>query len=168
MPISAPLLAEFDHEMQTTRALLARTPEADAAWRPHPKSTPLGELAIHVAGIVGVARLVAEQPELDFNPPGGTPWQPPRFETTARLLEFFDRNRDASRGAIAGVSDEAMHQPWSLKNAGKIFFTMPRIGAFRTFVMNHVIHHRGQLSVYYRLRDVALPSIYGPTADEPR
>jgi len=168
MPLSAPLLAEFDHEMQTTRALLARTPEADSAWRPHPKSTSLGELAIHVASLVGVAKLVAEHPEIDFSPPGGAPFRPPRFETTAKLLELFDRNREAARAAIALVSDEAMQQPWSLRNAGVTFFTIPRIGAFRTFVMNHIIHHRGQLSVYYRLRDVPLPSIYGPTADEPR
>ena len=168
MPLSDALIAEFDHEMRTTRALLARTPEADGAWKPHPKSTSLGDLAIHVANLAGVATMVAERPELDFSPPDRPAWRPPRFETTQKLLELFDRNRDASRAAIARVSDAAMQEPWSLKNAGVVFFTMPRIGAFRTFVMNHLIHHRGQLSVYYRLRDVALPSIYGPTADEPR
>ena len=165
MPIAQALLPEFDHEIATTRSLLERVPEDRADFRPHPRSTALGPLAVHVANLVGLGTRIVSLTEVDMNPPGGPGFTPPRFSTTAALLETFDANAAKSREAIAGASDQALMETWTLKNGGSTIFAMPRAAVLRTMVMNHMIHHRGQLSVYLRLRDVPLPSIYGPTAD---
>lgn len=165
MAIARALLPEFDHEMSTTRSLLERVPEDRAGWRPHPKSTELGSLAIHIANLVGLAPRTIAVTEVDMNPPGGPGFTPPQFTTTAALLETFDGHVAKAREAIAGASDEELLVPWTLKNGGHTIFTMPRAAVLRTMVMNHVIHHRGQLSVYLRENEVPLPSIYGPTAD---
>lgn len=165
MAIAQSLLPEFDHEMSTTRALLERVPEDRAAWKPHPRSTALGDLAAHLAQLPGMASMVIGQDEVDMNPPGEPGFTPPGFSTTAALLETFDANVARARAAIAGAADEAMGVTWSLKSGGHAIFSMPRVAVLRSFVMNHVIHHRGQLSVYLRLNEVPLPSIYGPTAD---
>lgn len=165
MPIAASLLPEFDHEMQTTRSLLERVPESKAAWKPHAKSMSLGELASHIANLAGWGRWIVAQSELDFAPPGGTPLQLPRFQDGGELLTRFDANVAGTRAAIERANDEDLARPWTLKNGGRTIFTLPRVAALRGFMMNHSIHHRGQLSVYLRLNDVPLPSIYGPTAD---
>lgn len=165
MSIAASLLPEFTHEMATTRALLERVPEADAAWKPHPKSTSLGQLAVHIAGLPGLGLQVLERAELDMNPPGGPAYSPPEFESTSALLESFDSSVAAVKAALEGVSDEHLMEVWTFKSGGETIIAMPRAGMLRTLLMNHLIHHRGQLSVYLRLRDVPLPSIYGPTAD---
>lgn len=165
MAIAKALLPEFEHEMATTRSLLERVPEDRAGFRPHEKSTALGELAVHIANLVGLGPMAVFQTEVDMNPPGGPGFTPPAFTTTAALLELFDANMEKARDAIAGASDEELMVPWTLKSGGNAIFTLPRAGVLRTMVMNHVIHHRGQLSVYLRLNDVPLPSIYGPTAD---
>lgn len=165
MPIARSLLPEFDHEMATTRALLERVPEDRAGWKPHPRSTTLGDLAAHLAQLPGMAVMVIDQDEVDMNPPGGPGFTPPGFSTTAALLETFDANVARARAALADAADEAMGVPWSLRSGGHAIFTLPRVAVLRSFVMNHVIHHRGQLSVYLRLNEVPLPSIYGPTAD---
>jgi uncharacterized damage-inducible protein DinB len=167
MPIAQTLLPEFDQEMAVTRNLLAAVPEAHADWRPHPRSTALGDLAAHIATLAGFGVPTASQTELDMNPPGGPGFVPPKFTTTEALLATFDANAAATRAAIAGMSDEEMMVPWALKAAGHTIFSMPRAGVLRGMLMNHIIHHRGQLSVYLRLNDVPLPSIYGPTADTP-
>ena len=165
MPIAQALLPEFDHEMATTRSLLERVPEDRAGFRPHEKSTALGALAAHVANLVGLGPRIVSLTEVDMNPPGGPGFTPPQFSTTAALLETFDANVAKAREAIAGAPDEELMVTWALKNGGHTIFAMPRVAVLRTMLMNHVIHHRGQLSVYLRLNDVPLPSIYGPTAD---
>lgn len=165
MSIAASMLPEFDHEMATTRALLERVPDADAAWKPHPKSSSLGVLAMHIAGLPGLGLQVLEGTEMDMNPPGGEPYTPPEFESTSALLEVFDSTVAAVRAALERSSDQDMMQVWTFKNGGETIIAMPRVAMLRTLLMNHIIHHRGQLSVYLRLRDVPLPSIYGPTAD---
>ena len=165
MSIAQSLLPEFDHEMATTRALLERVPETGASFRPHAKSTALGELAAHVVSLSGWATAILNRPELDLNPPGGPGFTPPQMGSSAELLQRFDANVKHAREAIVATPDADMMVPWSLKNGGHAIFTMPRIAVFRMFMMNHLIHHRGQLSVYLRLNDVPLPSIYGPTAD---
>jgi uncharacterized damage-inducible protein DinB len=167
MSIAQALLSEFDHEMAVTRKVLERVPEADAAWKPHQKSFSMGDLAAHVANLVHWTVSTLKQNELDLNPPGGPGWTSPKFESTAKLLAIFDANVKAAREAIAGTSDAAMMEPWTLKNGGVAIFTQPRVGVLRGFVFSHGIHHRGQLSVYLRLRDVPVPSIYGPSADSP-
>lgn len=165
MTIAESLLPEFDHEMATTRTLLERVPAADAAWKPHDKSMGLGQLAAHLASIPTWGEVALKQTEFDVNPPGGSSDAPPAFESVASLLGLFDQNVKVARATLAAASNGEMMVPWTLKNGGRAVFTMPRVGVFRSFVMNHSIHHRGQLSVYLRLRDVPLPPIYGPTAD---
>ena len=165
MSIAQSMLPEFDHEMATTRTLLERVPEERASWTPHPKSTGLGALAAHIAGLPRFGPMALTGTELDFDPPGGPRFTPPIFEGTAKTLRSFDEHVREARAAIAAASDADLMVPWSLKRRGATVFTMPRVGVLRTLMMNHIIHHRGQLSVYLRLNDVPLPSIYGPTAD---
>jgi uncharacterized damage-inducible protein DinB len=164
MAIRDALLPEFDHEMATTRTLLERVP-ADPSWQPHPKSMTLGRLAGHLAELPTWASGTIEGTGLDMNPPGAPPPVAKPFTTTANLVQTFDDHVKAARKAIEGVSDADLMVGWTLKNAGQTIFTLPRIVVLRTWVMNHMIHHRGQLSVYLRLKGVPLPSIYGPTAD---
>jgi uncharacterized damage-inducible protein DinB len=165
MAIKDALLPEFDHEMASTRTLLERVPDGRGGWKPHTKSMSVGELAMHVAEMSAWPAMTLEQDELDFNPPGGTPYRTPGFETAAGLIAIFDANVKASRAALARATDEQFMQKWALKNGGVVLMSMPRAAVMRSFVLNHIIHHRGQLTVYLRLLDVPLPSIYGPTAD---
>ena len=165
MSIVQTLLPEYEHEMGTTRRLLAIVPEADAAWRPHPRSSSLGDLAAHIATLPLWGRMVVQLPELDLGSGENASAAPLSFKTVAELLQQFDRQVSDTRAALAETSDAAMRERWALKNRGKTVFSLPRAAVFRSFVLSHLIHHRGQLSVYLRLRDVPLPSIYGPTAD---
>jgi uncharacterized damage-inducible protein DinB len=164
--IADSLLPEFDHEMAVTRPMLARTPEKDPAWKPHPKSMTLGRLAGHIAELPGWLVTTLEQTELDFNPPGGGAWKAAEFTSTAALLALFDDNVKRARAALTKALDQDFMVPWTLKNSGATIFTLPRIAVVRSFVMNHLIHHRGQYTVYLRLNGVAVPQTYGPTADE--
>ena len=166
MPIAQSLLPEFDHEMRTTRRLIERIPDGRADWQPHPKSMTLGQLAAHVAAMIKWASGTIRLAELDLSSPGAAQYAPPRFETTAALVETFDANVREARADIAGASDADLMVGWTLRSGEHTILSLPRVAALRSFVMNHHIHHRGQLSVYLRLLDVPLPSIYGPTADE--
>ena len=165
MSIAEMLLPELDHEMASTRKLLEIVPEADADWRPHPKSTTLGDLAAHLATLPLWGRLTIELPELDLGTPANASVARVKFTNTAEVLAKFDENLRGARAALVSASDETMRAPWSLRNRGATVFTIPRMAVMRSFVLSHMIHHRGQLTVYLRLRDVPLPSIYGPTAD---
>jgi uncharacterized damage-inducible protein DinB len=167
MPLRDSLLPELGQELATTRTVLAAVPEARAGFRPHEKSWTLGELSLHVAGVLAWLPLTLEATELDLAPPGQAPPPPRRFESTEALLRNFDEHAFAGRAALAAVSDAELLVPWTLKRRGQVLFTLPRIACLRSFVMNHLIHHRGQLTVYLRLCDVPLPPIYGPTADVP-
>ncbi len=164
MTFSDTFLPEYDNEMRTTRTLLERVPLENASFKPHDKSRPLGALASHVANIVGYGALVADKPEVDFAV-GGNTAAPVEYHTRADLLAAFDEKVASTREAIAKMPEGSLGTPWSLKRGGTPIFTLPRAAALRTFMMSHMIHHRGQLSVYLRLNDVPLPSIYGPTAD---
>jgi uncharacterized damage-inducible protein DinB len=168
MPIAQMLLSQFDHEMANTRRMLALVPAADAAWKPHPKSSALGDLAAHIATVPMWARLALELPELDLGSPANAGIARVPFTTTSELLARLDRNVGEARAALAASSDADLSAVWTLKNGGTTVFSMPRTAVMRGFVLSHMIHHRGQLSVYLRLRDVPLPSLYGPTADTPR
>jgi uncharacterized damage-inducible protein DinB len=167
MALSEALLPEFDHEMANTRKSLERAPEDKFGWKPHAKSPTLGWLATHLAMLPGWAVYTLEQDSLDLAPPGGPAPAPPReAKSRAELLEMFDRNTSQARAAIAGASDQRLLEPWSLLRGGTVILTMPRTAVLRGFVMNHSIHHRAQLGVYLRLNDVAVPALYGPSADE--
>lgn len=166
MSIAETLLPEFDHEMATTRKVLERMPADKADWKPHPKSFALSALCLHVAELGYWAVETLKNTELDMNPPGGGGYKRPPFESKEAMLKMFDDTAAAARAAIAKTSDAEFMVGWTLKNAGQPIFTIPRVAVIRTWVMNHVIHHRAQLSVYLRLLDVPVPSIYGPSADE--
>jgi uncharacterized damage-inducible protein DinB len=162
MSISDSLIPEFDMEMSNTRRALERVPMDKASWQPHPKSMTLGRLAIHLAELPGWANVTVNTDELNF----ADGYNPSKAETTEELLALFDKNVSEARAALAGASDEAWQKPWTLRNGDHVIFTMPKAAVHRGFVMSHVIHHRGQLTVYLRLNDVPVPSIYGPSADE--
>ena len=161
--IAETLLPEFDQEMKATRRLLERVPESKGDWKPHEKSSALGSLAQHVANIPMLMDIVMKRDELVAPDPTT---RAPKFTTTAALVEFFDKNVKLAREALTGVPDSRMAMPWTLKFGDKTIFTRPRSAVVRSFVMSHHIHHRAQLGVYLRMHDVALPSMYGPTADE--
>ena len=166
MPIADQLLPEFDHETTTTRSLLALVPADKFEWAPHPRSMTLHRLSGHLANLLRWALVTIERTELDMADPEQS-WPPPEFSTTEQLLDLFDANRAAARAAIAAASDEQLMTPWTFRNGDHEVFTMVRAGVLRSFVFNHGVHHRGQLSVYLRLLEVPLPHIYGPTADTP-
>ncbi len=166
MAISQGLLGEFDHEMANTRKSLERVPEGKFDWKPHPKSTSMGALAAHIAMIPYWGKTTLETSGFDVNPPGGRPAQQPQLKSKAEILAFFDKEIPETRAAIAAASDEALMTPWTLSNAGKPIFTLPRVGVLRAMILNHLIHHRAQLGVYLRMNDVPVPAIYGPSADE--
>jgi uncharacterized damage-inducible protein DinB len=165
MPIKDALLPEFDHEMGTTRRLLERTPADKFAWKPHDKSMSLGQLAGHLANIPHWMEAILQHTVFDMaSAPEDT--RPRTPESVAWLLSDFDTKVKAARAGLASAGDGEMLAVWTFKKGGHEIFTMPRIAAVRSFVMNHSIHHRGQFSVYLRMNDVPLPSMYGPTADE--
>jgi uncharacterized damage-inducible protein DinB len=166
MSISAALLPEFDQEMATTRKTLERVPEDKFDWKPHEKSMALGGLATHLANLPIWTVFTINQDSLDLNPPGQGPYRLEPKTSRQEILEDFDKNVAAARAAIAGASDEELLKPWSLLSGGNTLMTLPKVAVLRSFVMNHLVHHRGQFSVYLRLNDIPVPSIYGPSADE--
>jgi uncharacterized damage-inducible protein DinB len=163
MAIVDALLPEYDHETATTRKLLERVPDGKFDWKPHDKSMSLGDLAGHLATMLSWGETTMNQSEFELS---GDFTRPP-MSNRAELLAAFDKQAAATRQTLAGKLDSEFMAPWTLKRQGKTMFTMPKIAVMRSFVLNHMIHHRGQLSVYLRLNDVPVPSIYGPSADEP-
>ena len=167
MALRDAILPEFDHEMGTTRKTLERVPEGKPDWKPHDRSMTLARLAGHLAELPSMAVMTFQGNSFDFRAPGAPPRQPTVMTSRSQLLDVFDKNVAAARAAMAKASDEDLQQTWTLQSGGKTIFSMPRIAVLRSMVLNHVIHHRGQLSVYLRMNDAKVPSIYGPSADEP-
>jgi len=166
MSIGQVLLPEFDQEMAGTRKTLERVPENKFSWKPHDRSGTMGWLAGHLANIPSWATYTIAEDSLDMAPNGVPTTPPPAPKTRKQLLDLFDKNVREARAAIAGASDEHLAKAWSLLQNGKTLLTMPRAACLRTWVMNHNVHHRAQLGVYLRLNDVAVPALYGPSADE--
>lgn len=164
MAIKDTLLPEYDHEMATTRRLLDRVPEAEFAWRPHERSMSLGELSGHLANIPMWCSAVLDAPQFDLATLPAQRGQVPSSRTA--LLKDFDTRVSAARASLVERTDAELLTPWTLRHGTREIFTLPRISAIRSFVMNHSIHHRGQLSVYLRLKNIPVPAMYGPTADE--
>jgi len=157
------LLSEFDHEMGTTRRLLERVPDDRLTWKPHEKSMTMGRLATHLSNIPHWSGTILNDTSFDLATAA------PNGEAKGSrrdILKHFEEGSAAARGMLARASDAELNAAWSLKRAGQQIFSMPRVAAFRSFVVNHMIHHRGQLSVYLRLNDIPVPAIYGPSADE--
>lgn len=164
MPVRDSLLPEFDHEMAVTRRVLERVPESGFAWKPHEKSFDLGGLASHLARIPAWGRSILERESYDLASDGSN--RPPAETTVKGVLETFDRHVGELRKHLLDKTDGELMAPWALKRGTQLVVSMPRLTALRSFVLHHVIHHRGQLTVYLRLLNVPLPPIYGSTADE--
>ncbi len=166
MTIGQSMLGEFDQEMQSTRKVLERVPDDKWGWKPHEKSGTVGWLAGHIATLPGWTTMTINTEELDYAPVNGPSYQPPKIENRKDLLAVFDKESAEARAALASVSDAEMMKGWKLLAGGQEIFTMPRVACIRGMVMNHLIHHRAQLGVYFRLLDIAVPGLYGPSADE--
>lgn len=159
------LLPEFDHEVALTRRLLERMPDGRLDYQPHPKSMTLGALAAHLGQLGLWGRMTIAEAGVDLEVMGRLAAAELPATPTA-LLSAFDEKMAGARTALHGRTDAELLAPWTLRRGQQTFFTMPKASCWRTFVMNHLIHHRGQLTVYLRELDVPLPSIYGPSADE--
>lgn len=157
------LLPEFDQETAATRRVLERLPDAAFAWRPHPKSFNLGELATHLSRIPHWGTLILTRDAHDLAT-GGPMGQ--ALPTAAAVLEQFDAYVREVRTALVEMTEGQLLQPWTLRRGDKVVLSMPRVSALRGFVVRHLVHHRGQMTVYLRMNDVPLPPLYGPTADE--
>ena len=157
------LLSELDAEAPATRRVLERVPGDRLDWQPHAKSMTLGQLAIHLAGIPGRLSQLAM---LDGFDTAGASFSPPQPESTEAIVRTFDESIATARTCLAALDEARAREPWSMRRGERVLLTIPRIGVFRTLVMNHSYHHRGQLSVYLRLLDVPVPVIYGRSADE--
>ena len=161
MSIANALLSELEQEAQTTRRVLERVPHAHLAWKPHPKSMSLGQLALHVATVPG---LVAEFAARDS-------MERPRFvqpeaAAASELVPTLTSSVAKAKEHLGGMDDAAMTATWRLMSGGRELMSMPRAAFARAVMLNHWYHHREQLLVYLRLLDVPVPSVYGPTADE--
>ncbi len=162
MALKDTLLAEFDHEMGTTRRLLERLPDAQLGWKPHEKSMTLAGLATHLANLPNWGTTILNDRSYDVaaGPPNLT-----ASSSRAEVLAHFDGAVARTRAAL-DKTDAELSAQWKLTRGDQELFSLPRAVAFRMFVLYHLVHHRGQLSVYLRLNDVPVPAIYGPTADE--
>jgi uncharacterized damage-inducible protein DinB len=166
MAISQMYLPEFDQEAANTRKTLERVPDDKWDWKPHAKSGTIGWLAGHVANLNNWATVTIQTEQLDFAPVNGPRYEPPKTRNRKELLEVFDKVTAEARTAIAGVSDADLMKPWTLLMGGQTLFTMPRAAVLRSFCFNHLVHHRGQLTMYLRTLDIPVPALYGPSADE--
>ncbi|MEO1366137.1 MAG: DinB family protein [Acidobacteriota bacterium] len=166
MSIAQTMLPEYDHEMANTRKYIEHAPEGHNDWKPHGKSMSLGELISHMVELPAWLQSTMSETELDMAPVGGEPYKTQQLDSKEAMLEAFDRGVAAGREALAGASDQDLMVEWTLKSGGHTIMSMPRVAVYRSFVMNHLFHHRGQLGVYYRLLDAPVPAIYGPSADE--
>jgi uncharacterized damage-inducible protein DinB len=167
MKITELLLAELDREAVGSRKTLERVPEGKNDWKPHEKSMPLGRLATIVATIPAWLDMVINVDELDVNPPGGAKFNPKPWTTRNELLEQFEDSLKKGREVLQKTTDDHLfNTKWRLLSAGKLLSEQVRYEAIRDGVLNHMAHHRGQLTVYLRLNDAKVPAIYGPSADE--
>ena len=158
------LLAEYDHETAATRRLLERIPDDRLSWRPHAKSRSIAELTAHISLLPEWGDAILNQPQFDLA--AAPPAPAPPESTCDGLLSTFDDRVRAAR-AWLDKGDAELAAMWTLRRSGQEVFSMPRATAFRSFVLYHLVHHRGQLSVYLRLNDIPVPALYGPSADEP-
>jgi uncharacterized damage-inducible protein DinB len=161
MRLADSLLMEFDQEAQTTKRVLERIPDDKLAWKPHPKSFSLGQLALHIASGPGQIAAAVSQDTVE-----APDFSQPEAKSRQEVLETFSKSMASARATLKGMDDARLMSEWRLTRNGKPFMEVPRIEFLRSILMNHNYHHRGQLSVYLRLLDVPVPSIYGPSADE--
>ena len=156
------VLQELEQEAPATRKVLSRVPAEKFDWRPHERSMSMGQLANHLAGLPYGIVYATLQPSFD---PGALPL-PVAPESTDAMLATFDKGMDYARKQLGGMTEADLGIPWNLMRGDRLLLSMPRGAAYRTILLNHMYHHRGQLTVYLRINDIPLPSVYGPTADE--
>ena len=161
MPINELLIREFDREMPSTQKTLERVPADKWDWKPQEKSGSLGWMAAHVATLPGFASAIVNMPELDV-----VNARIPKVEKHTDLLPTFAKSSQEARAALASLTDEQLQQVWALKHNGNVIFAMPGYDVLRTMCFNHIVHHRGQLTMYLRQLNVPVPGLYGPSADE--
>lgn len=163
-PLDA-LLPEFDREFGLTRLLLDRIPDDAIDWRPHARSRSLGRLGAHLAAIPRRVGLIMQRDRFDLT---ALPDERDDANHVSRtsLVARFDAEVEKARASLHAAVDGAFDVPWTLTRRDAVVFTMPRLGMLRYFVFNHLVHHRGQLTIYLRMRDVPIPALYGPSADE--
>jgi len=161
MPINELLLHEFDREMSSTRKTLERVPAEKWDWKPHERSGSLGWMAGHVATLTGFATAIIKNPELEL-----ASTDIPKVEKHADLLSTFEKLGLETRAALTGVTDQQLQHIWTLKRNGNVIFSMPRYDVLRVMGLNHIVHHRRQLTMYLRQLNVPVPALYGPSADE--
>jgi len=163
MAMLEPMLEEFRNEAAVTRRVLERVPTDKLSWKPHPKSMSLGQLAQHIATVPGGIAKIVQQDSFEISPDAFTFPEP---KHTREILEAFEQSVRDAEEYLKGVTDQSARGQWRLTRGDKVLLDMPRAAVLRTIMLSHWYHHRGQLSVYLRMLDVPLPSIYGPSADE--
>jgi uncharacterized damage-inducible protein DinB len=160
------ILPEVEQEMASTRKTLARVPSAAWDYKPHDKSMSMGALALHIAMMADWGADTLTTDSFDVAPVGGSPYVMPTAKNADEVVALFDSAVAKFKQKLAATQDDAMMKPWSLLQAGTPIFTMPRAAVIRGMILNHLVHHRGQLTVYLRLNNVSVPALYGPSADE--
>lgn len=155
-------MGELKHEAEMTRKVLERLPAEKFGWKPHEKSFSLGKLASHVAEIPGWMSGIIQQDVFDVS----KDYVPFEAKRSADLLQKLEEGVKSALAAMPGTSNERLMANWALKSGDQVMFEMPRVAVLRNFVLNHIVHHRAQLTVYMRLLNISVPAIYGPSADE--
>lgn len=163
MNLNESFILELQMEAATTRKLLERVPADKFDWKPHEKSMTMRVLATHIAEMTNWLPTIVNADELNF---AAMDYKPKVVESTDELVQFFEQNLAQGVAALETVSNEQLAQNWTLRNGDETIFTAPKAQVIRGMVFNHVVHHRGQLSVYLRLNDIPVPAMYGPSADE--
>jgi uncharacterized damage-inducible protein DinB len=166
MRIGESMIPEFDLEMANTRKVLERIPDAKLDWKIHEKSNTIGWVANHVAETPGWVDATINRDSFDVEPEPGRLYKSPTEQTMKAIIALFDKNVAEARTLLENVNDATLLGPWKLLQQGKEIMTMPRLAVLRTWVLNHTVHHRAHLCVYLRVNDVAVPGLYGPSADD--
>lgn len=166
MSLQAHLSAQLDAELDASRRVIERIPESMLGWKPHEKSWSTKELATHIANLISWGAMILSTRELDFEADEMKNWAPPKADDVPQILKLLQDHGDQVRSILSDLSDEDLALEWVMRSGDQVFSNDPRHFAFARWVLAHQSHHRGQLMVYLRLNDVALPGIFGPTADE--
>jgi uncharacterized damage-inducible protein DinB len=166
MAIKEAFLGELDYEIRSTRKILERVPAEKMDWQPHPKSMTLRRLASHIAEVPLWALQTLKEDEFDMASPYAKNFMAPKMDSGKEILAYFDKGMEAVLKQLQETGDEQFRRPWTLRMGDQTMFTMQKVAVMRTFIMNHMVHHRAQLSLYLRLLDVPVPSMYGPSADD--
>ena len=161
--MNEPLMMELQHEAESTRKMLERLPKEKLTWKPHEKSMSLGRLAMHLAEIPGWVNATLLADELDFSK---MDYKMVEATSSEEAVKLFDEKLASALDVLKNTEDATMMNMWTMRDGETVYFTLPKIAVLRSFVYSHLIHHRGQMSVYLRLLDVPVPGSYGPSADD--